>query len=87
MKCQAQLRKWRLHPLHHKMPTFMWKSIAVYIAGGDLRQESQQHSSEKKPEIQVQMLKLDKISGILCEIAFVGIIVHRETEKKNKKQS
>ena len=53
---------------------------ALHKAEGDLRQNYQHTSSEgkKKPEVQVQMLKLDTTSGTLWEMAFVGIMLLQE---------
>ena len=46
----------------------------VQSGGDDLGRESQQNSSEekKKSEIQIQMSKLVKISGLSWEITYIG---------------
>ena len=44
----------------------------MYKAAGDLRRESHTIFKKKKPEVQVQMSQLDKISG-----AFMGSYTHR----------
>ena len=55
-------------------------STVVYKAESDFRQEYQEQSSEEEREaqIQVQMLKSDKISGVWCEITLIGIILLQE---------
>ena len=50
----------------------------VYKAESDLRRESQHNSSKekkRKPEIQIQVTKLGKISGAFSEITYIGIML------------
>ena len=55
-------------------------AVIQHKTGGDLMRESQQHSSVEREEARDpdQMLKLDKMSWALWDIAYIGIMLLRE---------
>ena len=69
MECHCYLRHSQDLPTDGQTPYERRMTAAIHCclpSGDDLRQEFEETSSEEeKPEIQVQILQLDKISGVL----------------------